>query len=168
MFSFPDLEPVCCSMSSSNCCFLTCIQISQEAGQVVWYSHLLRNFPVCCDLHSERLWHSQESRSRCFSGTLFVKWLPDCLNIQQFILSYSPFFSYFCFSLFDLLFGIDFTHSMSTNILGTGENTHTYHRIVSAPVKYQLKLMALIKTKKQTLLIESTMYFYQKIYDYMF
>ena len=32
-------------MSSSNCCFLTCIQISQEAGQVVWYSHLLNNFP---------------------------------------------------------------------------------------------------------------------------
>ena len=31
-------------MSSSNCCFLTCIQISQEAGQVVWYSHLLRIF----------------------------------------------------------------------------------------------------------------------------
>ena len=30
------LEPVCCSISSSNCCFLTCIQISQEAGQVVW------------------------------------------------------------------------------------------------------------------------------------
>ena len=32
-------------MSSSNCCFLTCIQISQEAGQVVLYSHLLKNFP---------------------------------------------------------------------------------------------------------------------------
>ena len=45
MFSFPYLEPVCCSMSSSNCCFLTCIQISQEAGQVVWYSHLFKNFP---------------------------------------------------------------------------------------------------------------------------
>ena len=30
-------------MSSSNCCFLTCIQISQEAGQVVWYSQLLKN-----------------------------------------------------------------------------------------------------------------------------
>ena len=43
--SFPDLEPVCYSMSSSNCCFLTCIQISQEAGQVVWYSHLFQNFP---------------------------------------------------------------------------------------------------------------------------
>ena len=45
MYSFPDLEPVCCSMSSSNCCFLTCIQVSQEAGQVVWYSHLFQNFP---------------------------------------------------------------------------------------------------------------------------
>ena len=45
MYSFPDLEPVCCSMSSSNCCFLTCIQISQETGQVVWYSHLFQNFP---------------------------------------------------------------------------------------------------------------------------
>ena len=45
MYSFPDLEPVCCSMSSPNCCFLTCIQISQEARQVVWYSHLLKNFP---------------------------------------------------------------------------------------------------------------------------
>ena len=44
MYSFPDLEPFCCFMSSSNCCFLTCIQISQKAGQVVWYSHLLKNF----------------------------------------------------------------------------------------------------------------------------
>ena len=32
-------------MSSSNYCFLTCIQISQEAGQVVWYFHLFKNFP---------------------------------------------------------------------------------------------------------------------------
>ena len=32
-------------MSSSNCCFLTCIQISQEAGKVVWYSHLFKNYP---------------------------------------------------------------------------------------------------------------------------
>ena len=45
MYSFSNLEPVCCSMSSSNCCFLTCIQISQEAGQVVWYAHLFKNFP---------------------------------------------------------------------------------------------------------------------------
>ena len=36
MCYFPNLEPVCCSMSSSNYCFLTYIQISQEAGHVVW------------------------------------------------------------------------------------------------------------------------------------
>ena len=36
-------------MSSSNCCFLTCIQISQEADQVVWYSHLFQNFPQFTD-----------------------------------------------------------------------------------------------------------------------
>ena len=41
-------------MSSSNCCFLTCRHISQEAGKVVWYYHLFKNFPVCCDLHRQR------------------------------------------------------------------------------------------------------------------
>ena len=45
MYSFSYLDPVCCSMSSSNCCFLTCIELSQEAGQVVSYSHLFQNFP---------------------------------------------------------------------------------------------------------------------------
>ena len=38
-------------MSSSNCCFLTCIQVSQEAGKVVCYSHLEEFSTVCCDLH---------------------------------------------------------------------------------------------------------------------
>ena len=52
MYSFPYLEPVCWSMSSSNCCFLTCIQVSQEAGQVVWYSHLLQNFPQFIVIHT--------------------------------------------------------------------------------------------------------------------
>ena len=41
-----------CSMSSSNCCFLTCIQVSQEAGKVVWYSHLLKNFPQFAVIHT--------------------------------------------------------------------------------------------------------------------
>ena len=45
MYSFPNMEPVHYSMSSSNCCFLTCIQVSQEPGQVVWYSDLLKSFP---------------------------------------------------------------------------------------------------------------------------
>ena len=43
---------VCCSMSRSYCCFLTCIQISQVAGQVVWYSHLFKNFPQFVVIHT--------------------------------------------------------------------------------------------------------------------
>ena len=39
-------------MFSSNCCFLTCIQTSQEAGQVVWYSHLFKNFPQFVMIHT--------------------------------------------------------------------------------------------------------------------
>ena len=39
-------------MSSSNCCFLTCIQVSQEAGQVVWYSHLFEDFPPFFVIHT--------------------------------------------------------------------------------------------------------------------
>ena len=38
-------------MSSSNCCFLTCIQRSQEAGEVVWYSHLFQNFSQFIVIH---------------------------------------------------------------------------------------------------------------------
>ena len=33
-------------------CFLTFIQISQEAGQVVWYSHLYQNFPQFIVIHT--------------------------------------------------------------------------------------------------------------------
>ena len=52
MYSLPNLELVHCSISSSNYCFLTCIQISHEAGQVVWYSHLLKNFPQLIVVHT--------------------------------------------------------------------------------------------------------------------
>ena len=52
MYSFSYLEPVYCSMSGSNCCFLTCIQVSQEAGQVFWYSHLFQNFPQFIVIHT--------------------------------------------------------------------------------------------------------------------
>ena len=48
MYSFPYLGPVC--SNSSNSCFLTCIQISQEVHQVVWYSHLL--FPQFVVVHT--------------------------------------------------------------------------------------------------------------------
>ena len=46
------LETVPCSMSGSNYCFLTCIQISQEVGNVVWFSQVLKNFPQFIVIHT--------------------------------------------------------------------------------------------------------------------
>ena len=51
MYPFPNLEPVHFSMSGSYFCFLTCIQISQEAGKVIWCSHLFQNFPQFVVIH---------------------------------------------------------------------------------------------------------------------
>ena len=45
MYSFPNFESVHCFISSSNWCFLTYKQVSQETGKVIWYSHLFKNFP---------------------------------------------------------------------------------------------------------------------------
>ena len=39
-------------------CFLTCIQVSQEAGQAVWYSHLFQNFPQFTVIHTVRSKHA--------------------------------------------------------------------------------------------------------------
>ena len=55
MYSFPNLEPVHCSMSSSNYCFLTCIHVSQEAGKVIWYFHLFKNFPQFVLIHTSKV-----------------------------------------------------------------------------------------------------------------
>ena len=52
MYYLPNLEPVCSFMSSSNCCFLTKIQTSKEAGKVIWCSHLLKNFPQIFVIHT--------------------------------------------------------------------------------------------------------------------
>ena len=39
-------------MSGTNCCFLTRIQVSQEAGKVGWYSHLFKNFSQFVVVHT--------------------------------------------------------------------------------------------------------------------
>ena len=52
MYSFPNFEPVRSSMSGSNCCFLTYIQVLWEAGKVVWYSHLFQNFSQFIVIHT--------------------------------------------------------------------------------------------------------------------
>ena len=64
-------------MSSSNCCFLTCIQVSQEAGKVVWYSHFFQFSSLLWS--TQRLSCSQWSRSRCFSGIILLfLWSNGC------------------------------------------------------------------------------------------
>jgi len=87
-------------MTGSNCCFLTCIQFSQEAGQVVWDSHLFQNVPqfivvdtvkgfgivneaeidvflkLCCFLHDPADVGNLISGASAFSKT--------CLNIWEF------------------------------------------------------------------------------------
>ena len=73
MYSFSYLELVCCSMSSSNCCFLTCIQVSHEACQVVWYSHLFQNFPQFIVIHSVKGFGIvNKAEVDVFSGTLLL------------------------------------------------------------------------------------------------
>ena len=47
-------------MSGSNCCFLTCVQISQEAGKVVWNSHLLKNFAQFVVTHTVKCFGKAE------------------------------------------------------------------------------------------------------------
>ena len=72
-YSFHSLEPVLCSMSSPNCCFLTCIQISQEAGKVVCYSHPLKNCPQFIVIHTIKGFSVvDEIEVDVFSGTLLL------------------------------------------------------------------------------------------------
>ena len=60
-------------MSSSNCCLLTCLQISQEAGQVVWYSHLFQNFPQFIVIHTVKSFGIvNKAEIDVFSGTLLL------------------------------------------------------------------------------------------------
>ena len=91
LYSFPNLEPVLCSMCSSNNCFLTCIQVSQETGKVVWYFHLFKNFPVCCDLHKSV---SIANKAELDFGGFFFFWITllyDPTNVGNLISAFSAF-----------------------------------------------------------------------------
>ena len=57
---------ICCSMSASNCCFLTYIQVSQEAGKVVWDSHLFQNFPQFIVIHTVKGFGIVNKAEICF------------------------------------------------------------------------------------------------------
>ena len=42
-------------MSGSKCCFLACIEVSQQTGKVVWYSDLFKNFPQFVVIHTVKI-----------------------------------------------------------------------------------------------------------------
>ena len=78
-------------MSSSNCCFLTCIEVSQEAGQVVWYSHLFQNFPQFIVIHTKALEFKNSSFAVVFkSSYLFFLVISLVLWLTEQIPDISP------------------------------------------------------------------------------
>ena len=85
----PDLEPVCSSMFSSNCCFLTCKQVSQETDKMVWYSHLTKSFPQFVTIHTVKSFSLVEETDRCFSEIPLLSLNPA--NVGNLISSSSSF-----------------------------------------------------------------------------
>ena len=77
------------SHCGSNCCSLTYIQVPQEAGQVVWYSHLCKNFP-----HSLS-WSTQSKALESSMKQIFLEFscfFYDPVDVGNLI-SHSPAFS---------------------------------------------------------------------------
>ena len=73
MYSFPKIEPaVPCSMTGSDCCFLTCITVLQEAVKVVWYFHLFQNFPQFIVIHTVKGFFTSGAQSIGVSASASV------------------------------------------------------------------------------------------------
>ena len=106
MYFFPNFELVCCSMSSSNCCFLTWIQVLQEVGKVVWYSYLFKYFPQFVVIHTVKGFSVvNEVEVDTFAGIswLFL-WCNECLQFGLWFL---------CFDLWSLDVNPAFTSGSS-------------------------------------------------------
>ena len=141
MYSFSYLEPVCCFMSSSNWCFLTFIQVSQEAGQVIWYSHLFQNFPQFIVIHTVKGFELVNK------AEVEVYWNSFAFSmIQQMLASWSlvplPFLKpawtsgiswlTYCWSLAWRILNVTLLACEMSAILGTTKNFLKYIRIKSA------------------------------------
>ena len=88
-YFFPNLEPVYCSTSSSKCCFLTCIWVSQEASKVVWYSHLFKNFPQFVAIHTVKGFSIvNEVEVDFFRISLLFLWSYRCWQFDLWFLSF--------------------------------------------------------------------------------
>ena len=101
-------------MCSSNCCFLSCIQISQEADQVVWYSHFLKNFPQFVVIHTVKGFGVvNKTEVDVFSGILLLFWWASANLNSAFKWVYLSFS--ICLSL--LFFSQPFVSPPQTTIL---------------------------------------------------
>ena len=82
-------------MSGSNCCFLPCIQVSQETGKVVWCFRLLKNFPQFVVILSVKGFSTvSEAEVDVFLESRFISIKSACtVNFQVFdgIYRYHPF-----------------------------------------------------------------------------
>ena len=83
-------------MSCSNCCFLTCIQISQEEGQVVWYSHLFKDFPEFVVIHTVEDFGIVKAEVDVFVGLFYF--FDDPMNVGSLISGSSAFSKPICTS----------------------------------------------------------------------
>ena len=91
MYPFPNFEPVCCSMSGSSYCFLTCIQIYQVMGKVIWYSHLLKNFLHFIVIHTVKGFNRVIEVEVDFSPLEFPCFFYDPVNVGNLISGSSAF-----------------------------------------------------------------------------
>ena len=142
MYSFPYLELVCCSMSSSNYCFLTSIQVSQETGKVVWYSHLFKNFLQFVVIHRVKGFDviNKAEVHICLEVSYFFDALADVsnvisgsstfskssLNIQKFTVHvllkpFETFENYFASEMRATVW--QFEHSLTLPFFGIGKKT---------------------------------------------
>ena len=70
-------------MSSSDCCFLTCIHISQEAYQVSWYSHLFQNFPQFIVVHTDNNHHGVITQLKPDILECKIKWALGRITVNK-------------------------------------------------------------------------------------
>ena len=77
-------------MSCSNCCFLTCIQISQVGGKVLLYPHLFKNVPQFIVIHTVKVFSIvNEAEVNVFLE--FSWFLYDPMDVGNLISGFLPF-----------------------------------------------------------------------------
>ena len=170
MYSFSYLEPVHFYISSSNCCFLSCIQVSQEAGKVVWYSHLSKNFPQFVVIYTVKGFSvvNEAERSECQGqrGVGIVELMFDgdslCLVSQHCEYKCCHWIVYLKWLILKILWCTHFT-TIENNVICR----KTLTGMLSVCELYHMWIISTIKFFKK----QSTFYIFvwrQNIYIYMY